>query len=291
LNYLENISLKKLITLIKTEIKTNSGGSADRVIYDNTTSGLAGGNVQEAIDELANASSGGSAIEYAVTISTDWVLEGDLYTQVVPVTGLLPSDDGIVGLILSEDYETSQDELVEWAKIHRIATAGEAITVYATKATTMPLNIQMIITRDGVIETEVVDGGMLLNGSVTPEKLDREYLEANTVLDTNNYSDASITVAKIKENARTQYFDITLTIDGWTGDVAPYVQAVAVEGLLETDRAVVRFSAPDNFADLEAHQAAFSLLYKAESADGAITLYAKEKPETAFSVMLEVARI
>jgi hypothetical protein len=102
--------------------------------------------------------------------------------------------------------------------------------------------------------------------------------------------DGSITANKVKNEARTQYFDVAVGIE-WTGEAAPYNQTIAVEGLLETDRAVVRFSAPNSFENLDAQQEAFAMLYTAESADGAITLYAKEKPETAFSVVLEVARI
>lgn len=107
---------------------------------------------------------------------------------------------------------------------------------------------------------------------------------------TGNYADGSITSAKIMAKYRTQYFDVAVGTE-WSGDAAPYSQTIVVEGLLESDRATVKFSAPDNFEVLEAQQEAFALLYKAESADGSITLYAKELPGTAFSVVLEVARI
>lgn len=103
-------------------------------------------------------------------------------------------------------------------------------------------------------------------------------------------ADGSISTAKVAKAARTQYFDVAVSTD-WTGDAAPYAQTIAVAGLFESDRAVVRFSAPTSFDDLEAQQTAFALLYTAESANGSITLYAKDLPETAFAVVLEVARI
>lgn len=109
-------------------------------------------------------------------------------------------------------------------------------------------------------------------------------------INTDMLADGTVTAAKVKSEARTQYFDVAVGTD-WVGEAAPYTQTIAVEGLLESDRAVVRFSAPDAFENLEAQQEAFAMLYTAESSDGAITLYAKEKPETAFSVVLEVARI
>lgn len=110
-------------------------------------------------------------------------------------------------------------------------------------------------------------------------------------IDTSKLADGSVTAAKVAAAARTQHFDVAVGTEGWTGEAAPYSQTIAVAELLETDRAVIRFSAPDSFEELDAQQEAFALLYTAESADGAITLYAKALPETAFNVVLEVARI
>lgn len=103
-------------------------------------------------------------------------------------------------------------------------------------------------------------------------------------------ADEAVTADKVRSEARTQYFDVAVGAE-WIGEAAPFSQTIAVEGLLESDRAKVRFSVPDSFEELEAQQEAFALLYDAESADGAITLYAKELPGTAFAVVLEVARI
>ena len=103
-------------------------------------------------------------------------------------------------------------------------------------------------------------------------------------------ANGSVNTVKIAAESRTQYFDVAVGTE-WAGDAAPYTQTIAVDGLLESDKAVVRFSAPTSFDALEAQQTAFALLYTAESADGSITLYAKDKPETAFNVVLEVARI
>lgn len=103
-------------------------------------------------------------------------------------------------------------------------------------------------------------------------------------------ANGSVNTVKIAAQSRTQYFDVAVGTE-WAGDAAPYTQTIAVDGLLESDKAVVRFSAPTSFDALEAQQTAFALLYTAESADGSITLYAKDKPETAFNVVLEVARI
>ena len=148
MNYLENISLKKLIALIKTEIKTNSGGSADRVTYDNTASGLAGSNVQEAIDELA--SNVGESFD--TVIGTTWVGDAAPYTQEIAVAGLLENDDPITDVVVSDDYTNSQLQLEEFAKIYKIKTGDDKITVYANEKTTVSLPIQLVVARDKVMD-------------------------------------------------------------------------------------------------------------------------------------------
>ena len=49
--------------------------------------------------------------------------------------------------------------------------------------------------------------------------------------------------------------------------------------------------APDSFADVAPQQDAFGALYDVHSANGSITLYAKEKPAVAFTILCEVSRI
>lgn len=95
---------------------------------------------------------------------------------------------------------------------------------------------------------------------------------------------------KVADSSRTQYFPVYV-LTNWNGTAAPYTHTATVNGLLATDRPKVFFVPPDSFADLEADQEAFALLYDVESANGSVTFYAKEKPSVEFSVMLEVSRI
>ena len=107
---------------------------------------------------------------------------------------------------------------------------------------------------------------------------------------TEQIADGSVTVNKVAAAAKTKYFYVTIPAD-WDGDAAPYTRSLAVDGLLATDVPKVFFYAPSDFADLEAQQEAFALLYDVESANGTVTFYAKQKPEAAVTVMIEVSRI
>lgn len=78
---------------------------------------------------------------------------------------------------------------------------------------------------------------------------------------------------------------VSLPVSGWTGEEAPYSQTVAVEGMT-ADRT---FSAPtsgDNSQGVLAVSEALGLLCGAESAEGAVTVYATEKPEIDLSIIL-----
>ena len=102
--------------------------------------------------------------------------------------------------------------------------------------------------------------------------------------------DKTLTEGKIADASRTQHWTLTVGTN-WTGTAAPYTQTITADGMLSTDIPKVFFYAPSDFADLEAQQEAFALLYDVESANGTVTFYAKQKPEAAVTVMIEVSRI
>jgi hypothetical protein len=194
------------------------------------------------IGKASTSSSSTPALEYTATIGTTWAGDAAPYTQTITMSGIKTGDDPIVDLILSDDYDISQIQLEEWGKIYRITTSDDAITVYAEEPTSVILNIQLLVSRD-----KVIDVG-------------------------------------------TRYYSVTMSTD-WVGEIAPYSQTVTVDGILESDKPKIYFDVPDAFEDLESQQGAFAMLYDVETADGAVTFKAKELPEVAFNVTLEVSRI
>lgn len=110
------------------------------------------------------------------------------------------------------------------------------------------------------------------------------------VVKTGNLEDKVVTAAKVADNARTQHHILNVGTN-WSGTAAPYTQTITANGMLSTDRPKVFFMAPSSFADVEAQQEAFAMLYDVDSANGSITLYAKDKPAVAFTVLVEVSRI
>ena len=110
------------------------------------------------------------------------------------------------------------------------------------------------------------------------------------VVQTGNLEDGAVTEAKVAAASRTQHHILNVGTE-WSGEAAPFVQTINANGMLESDIPKIYFMAPDNFADVDAQQEAFGTLGDVKSANGSITLYAKEKPAVAFTILCEVSRI
>lgn len=84
---------------------------------------------------------------FTAQIGTTWTGSAAPYTQTITVSGILASDKPIVDLVPSSTFATAENEISNFAKIYRITTAANSITVYATEKTDVALNIQMGVHR------------------------------------------------------------------------------------------------------------------------------------------------
>lgn len=92
-------------------------------------------------------------------------------------------------------------------------------------------------------------------------------------------------VAAIKE----VYFTAIIGTN-WTGTAAPYVQDIAVPGILSTDIATMDIVPSSDFATAEAELEAYGNIYRFTTANDSITVYSKEKTETSIPVHLKAVR-
>ena len=84
---------------------------------------------------------------YTAAVGTTWTGDAAPYTQTINVSGIAASDNPIVDVVLSDDYDTATTELEEYAKIYKITTDANSITVYATEATENAINIQLKVVK------------------------------------------------------------------------------------------------------------------------------------------------
>lgn len=69
------------------------------------------------------------------------------YTQTITVADMLATDNPIVDVLLSEDYNTAMDQLNSYAFIYKITTFDGSIKVFATEPTEVDISLQMKIDR------------------------------------------------------------------------------------------------------------------------------------------------
>ena len=85
---------------------------------------------------------------YTASIGTTWTGSAAPYTQTIAVTGMLATDTPIVDVNLSGVTYANKGAVIEaYAKVYRITTAADSITVYADEKTTTAIPIQLKVVR------------------------------------------------------------------------------------------------------------------------------------------------
>ena len=107
---------------------------------------------------------------------------------------------------------------------------------------------------------------------------------------TANLANGSVTAAKISDGAVSQTFTTVITADGWTGEAAPYTNAVTVTGLLAADTPIVDMIPSETYETAEAETEAYANIYRMVTADNQLTAYATEKPTIDISIQIKAVR-
>ena len=111
-------------------------------------------------------------------------------------------------------------------------------------------------------------------------------------------ADEAMTAAGNAEKNAKDYSDtkylftvVQVPASGWTGDVAPYTQRIAVEGVLVPDSPHSSVVYSDDLETKMAQKEAFALVDDLDTEDGFVTFTCfEEKPVTDIAVQLEVNR-
>ena len=97
--------------------------------------------------DLDNTPTIPSVAKYTATIAAaGWTGSGP-YTNSVTVNGLLTTDTPTMDLVASSTYATAESEIADYAYIYKATCAANTLTVYATQAPSVGLNIQLICVR------------------------------------------------------------------------------------------------------------------------------------------------
>ena len=133
--HVTKINTKTVTLPSQTTLSKSTSGSGE-MVKDLTVSGHA-----------ITVSKGNPSTTYTAAVGTTWTGSEAPYTQTIAVSGMTATDNPIVDVVLDSNYDTATTELEEYAKIYKITTAANSITVYATDKTENAINIQLKVVK------------------------------------------------------------------------------------------------------------------------------------------------
>lgn len=110
-------------------------------------------------------------------------------------------------------------------------------------------------------------------------------------LSTNDYTNEDkAEVAKVKDKAnKAVAVSASLTVEGWTGDAAPYTQAISAAGVTADASQVVEVGGAENLTAEQYEAMVAAQLWAKSKADGTVTVEAKgDKPTVALPVVVVI---
>ena len=127
-----------------------------------------------------------------------------------------------------------------------------------------------------VLHPETNSGMVLMeNGSTLQEAFDAHKAENATLNQLGHVSHAILT---------------TTLNTSWSGSSAPYTKTISVSGILSTDVPFIDIVMSGTYATDTARQEAWGYIYRAVTADNAITFYATDKPTVSLPLQIKVVR-
>lgn len=90
---------------------------------------------------------GDDRVVLTATIGTDWSGSSAPYTQTISVVGILATDNPIVDIVPSNNFEMAEAELEAFGMIYKIVTGDGSITAYASEKTSASVPVKMKLDR------------------------------------------------------------------------------------------------------------------------------------------------
>ena len=90
--------------------------------------------------------------------------------------------------------------------------------------------------------------------------------------------------------ATVEYYTATIPAEGWTGDAAPYTNAVTVNGITADDRPDIDIVHSDDYSVAEMDIPQWGYIYRAVTSANTVTFYATNKPTVALNVQIKAVR-
>lgn len=79
--------------------------------------------------------------------ATGWTGESAPFSNALFVLGMSVSDNPVVDIVMSGDFETDQALLEAWASVYRVTTSDDVVTLYAIEKPAIDFSIQLKVVR------------------------------------------------------------------------------------------------------------------------------------------------
>ena len=225
---------------------------------------------------------GYSAYEIAVQhgfegTEEDWLASLHAYSGTV--NGIGPDETGDIKL-RAGNIPMSAEENADTVDVAINKVKGKADAAVRYDAAQSLTDTQKAQARTNIGATSAADVDAKVSGSVK-------------ATEAQNYTNTQKAQARTNIGAAAAAnYTATLTVAGWTGTAAPYIQEATVAGILASDTPFVDvdMSGLTTTDDMTAAQDAFGLILKATAGAGKITFTASDKPDVALTVKIKVVR-
>lgn len=132
-----------------------------------------------------------------------------------------------------------------------------------------------------------------LNSKETPSGAQAKANQAEQ--NAKNYTDSELVAhaknATLNQLGHVNHAVLTATLNtSWSGSSAPYTKTISVSGILSTDVPFIDIVMSGTYATDTAREEAWGYIYRAVTADNAITFYATDKPTVSLPLQIKVVR-
>jgi len=128
-------------------------------------------------------------------------------------------------------------------------------------------------------------------GQTVPVATDFNRIEGNTQYLKDEIDSHLAEKANLSVLGHVNHAVLTATLDTtWSGTSAPYTKTISVSGILSTDVPFIDIVMSGTYATDTARQEAWGYIYRAVTADNAITFYATDKPTVSLQLQIKVVR-
>lgn len=99
--------------------------------------------IKTKVEEIASS----MTKEFSAVIGVNWSGDTSPYTQTIEIWDLLATDNPIIDVVPSSNYQDASNQLDDWSEIFKITTTDHNLIVYSHRPTSVQIPIRILCIR------------------------------------------------------------------------------------------------------------------------------------------------